>query len=505
MEAHSLLKKQGFDVCSYGTGAHVKQLMVPLNACCVEYISLEGDNLSALFPNAHLSLGGIKLSAPHLFAMTLAVLPTVWLRDLSVLSYISGRRLTSMLYCVTVFQCLSQSVLSLISAGGVVASILVVLCLWWVGLVDTIGFHHKGTTLNLSTLPVAIGLYGYCYYGHSVFPNIYTSMAKPNQFPSVLLACGLMGGKATVFNGHAQLKNVAAEKSSNSVSVVYTMPKKEGSRAATRTATSPIIMPQYMPLAMFQTPAPAPSLPPPAIPGISFILRQFFPTLDYLQAWTYRMCLDSGVMKVENSEGGQIVISSHLKTAFENAFRKMYILPSNLEALPPMPKDDGHWSALNSWVFVDSLDALHTNSSEVNLCLLGSSELENKHCYCRILELLVNVWAYHSMRRMVYMDPQTGFLEEQHPVEHRKEFIWARYFNFMLLKSMDEDLAEAADDEDHVRKNWLWQLLTGEVHWQGIYEREREERYRLKMDKKRKNKEKLFERMKNGYKQRSLG
>ncbi|KAK9146745.1 hypothetical protein Sjap_006648 [Stephania japonica] len=24
MEAHSLLKRQGFDVCSYGTGAHVK-------------------------------------------------------------------------------------------------------------------------------------------------------------------------------------------------------------------------------------------------------------------------------------------------------------------------------------------------------------------------------------------------------------------------------------------------------------------------------------------------
>ena len=27
-------------------------------------------------------------------------------------------------------------------------------------------------------------------------------------------------------------------------------------------------------------------------------------------------------------------------------------------------------------MFVDSLDALHTNSSEVNMCLLGSSVLE---------------------------------------------------------------------------------------------------------------------------------
>ncbi|XP_022743080.1 uncharacterized protein LOC111294154 isoform X2 [Durio zibethinus] len=214
-----------------------------------------------------------------------------------------------------------------------------------------------------------------------------------------------------------------------------------------------------------------------------------------------------------------VLNAGHCRTAFENAFRKMYILPLDMEALPPMPKDDGHWSALHSWVmpttsflefvmfsrmFVDSLDALHTNSSGVNTCLLGSSDPEKKHCYCRVLELLVNVWAYHSGRRMVYIEPHSGLLEEQHPVEQRKEFMWARYFNFTLIKSMDGDLAEAADDDDQPRKMWLWPL-TGEVHWQGIYEREREERYRMKMEKKRKTKEKLLERMKNGYKQRSLG
>ncbi|CAI0409881.1 unnamed protein product [Linum tenue] len=69
-------------------------LYVELYACCVEYIILESDNLSALFPNAHLSLGGVvevELDPHHLFAFltTLAVLPTVWLRDLSILSYIS--------------------------------------------------------------------------------------------------------------------------------------------------------------------------------------------------------------------------------------------------------------------------------------------------------------------------------------------------------------------------------------------------------------------------------
>ncbi|KAL5715809.1 Amino acid transporter avt1c [Ranunculus cassubicifolius] len=140
-------------------------LYVELYACCVEYIILEGDNLSSLFPNAHLSILGIELTARHLFALMacLAVLPTVWLRDLSVLSYIS--------------------------AGGVIASVLVVICLSWVGLVDDVGFQSKGSTLNLTTLPVAIGLYGYCYSGHAVFPNIYSSMAKPAQFAPVLLTC----------------------------------------------------------------------------------------------------------------------------------------------------------------------------------------------------------------------------------------------------------------------------------------------------------------------------
>ncbi|GMP22589.1 hypothetical protein CsSME_00000543 [Camellia sinensis var. sinensis] len=138
-------------------------LYAELYACTVEHIILESDNLSALFPNAHLNLGAYELNSHHLFALltTLAVLPTVWLRDLSVLSYIS--------------------------AGGVVASILVVICLFWAGLVDKVDFQSKGTTLNLTTLPVAIGLYGFCYSGHAVFPNIYTSMAKPSQYPAVLL------------------------------------------------------------------------------------------------------------------------------------------------------------------------------------------------------------------------------------------------------------------------------------------------------------------------------
>lgn len=243
---------------------------------------------------------------------------------------------------------------------------------------------------------------------------------------------------------------------------------------------------------------------------------------DVIYFWA-RLNMDGGVTGSKNAltfwSMCDILNGGYCRTAFEDAFRRIYGLPSHMEALPPMPDDGGHWSMLHSWVmptpsflefvmfarmFADSLDALHANVNKGNTCLLGSSNVEKKHCYCRMLEVLVNVWAYHSARKMVYIDPHSGSLEEQHSLEQRKVFIWAKYFNNTLLKRIDEDLAEAADDGDYPSETWLWPL-TGEVHWLGIYEREREQRYRLKMDKKRKTKEKLLERMKYGYKQKSLG
>ncbi|XP_077238973.1 amino acid transporter AVT1C-like [Tasmannia lanceolata] len=138
-------------------------LYVELYACCVEYITLMSDNMSSLFPNAHMNLVGLYLNPHQLFSImtTIVVLPTVWPRNLSFLSYLS--------------------------AGGVIASLLVAVCLLWVGVVDRVGFHQSGTALDLANVPVAIGLYGFCYSGHAVFPNIYSSMKKPSQFPAVLI------------------------------------------------------------------------------------------------------------------------------------------------------------------------------------------------------------------------------------------------------------------------------------------------------------------------------
>ena len=51
-----------------------------------------GDNLASLFPNTNISFAGINLGSHQIFAITatLIILPTVWLRNLSLLSYLSG-------------------------------------------------------------------------------------------------------------------------------------------------------------------------------------------------------------------------------------------------------------------------------------------------------------------------------------------------------------------------------------------------------------------------------
>ncbi|EOA32977.1 hypothetical protein CARUB_v10016307mg [Capsella rubella] len=121
------------------------------------------DNLSRLFPNISLNIVGVPLDASQIFAIsaTLVVLPTVWLKDLSLLSYLS--------------------------AGGVFSSVMMALCLFWVGSVDGVGFHPGGQALDLANLPVAIGIFGFGFSGHAVFPNIYSSMKDPSKFPLVLL------------------------------------------------------------------------------------------------------------------------------------------------------------------------------------------------------------------------------------------------------------------------------------------------------------------------------
>ncbi|KAJ6766288.1 hypothetical protein OIU79_022277 [Salix purpurea] len=133
------------------------------------FLILEGDNLQKLFPNmGSLEVAGFEIGARQSFVIMVAlvILPTVWLDNMSILSYIS--------------------------ASGVLACAIILVSIFWTGAFDGIGFNEKGTLVNWHGIPTSASLYAFCYCAHPVFPTLYTSMKNKHQFSNVMILCFIL-------------------------------------------------------------------------------------------------------------------------------------------------------------------------------------------------------------------------------------------------------------------------------------------------------------------------
>ncbi|KAI3931249.1 hypothetical protein MKX01_040166, partial [Papaver californicum] len=91
-----------------------------------------------------------------LIVVALIILPSMWLTDLSKVSHVS--------------------------ASGVLACVVIICSVLWVGVVGETGFHEKGKLLNFNGIPTGLSLYAFCYCAHPVFPTLYNSTRDKRQF-----------------------------------------------------------------------------------------------------------------------------------------------------------------------------------------------------------------------------------------------------------------------------------------------------------------------------------
>lgn len=164
-------------------------LYTELVGTCALFFILEGDHLSLLFDGKQYLTHS---SQWWQCASATVMIPTLWLTDLSALSYVGalGALASVSLVGVVAFQLASVEGFPLESYPP--------------------GFESTAL-LHLTTLPVSFGLLAFVFAGHAVFPAIYQSMAKPEEYEPMLdrtyaivgLTCAVIGAAGYAMYGDA--------------------------------------------------------------------------------------------------------------------------------------------------------------------------------------------------------------------------------------------------------------------------------------------------------------
>ncbi|GMN63086.1 hypothetical protein TIFTF001_032148 [Ficus carica] len=129
----------------------------------VSYTISLHDNIITVFSGAQLNLPWAKLSTSQLltiFAVLVAV-PSLWLRNLSSISFLSF--------------------------GGILMSGVIFTSVASTAIFGVVKANHKIPFLQLHKIPAISGLYIFGYAGHIVFPNLYVAMKDPSKFKKVTI------------------------------------------------------------------------------------------------------------------------------------------------------------------------------------------------------------------------------------------------------------------------------------------------------------------------------
>ncbi|XP_019435994.1 PREDICTED: LOW QUALITY PROTEIN: vacuolar amino acid transporter 1 [Lupinus angustifolius] len=155
-------------------------------------ISLHDNLITIFLGGTHLKMHLAKLSTSQIltiFAILIA-LPSLWIRDLSSISFLSS--------C------------------GIIMSLLIFLSVAATTIFEGVQANHIIPVLQLHNIPSISGLYVFGYGGHIVFPDLYKAMKDPSKFTKVSIVSftvvtalyttmGFMGAKMFGNNVNSQI------------------------------------------------------------------------------------------------------------------------------------------------------------------------------------------------------------------------------------------------------------------------------------------------------------
>lgn len=130
----------------------------------VSYTISLHDNLITVFIGTRLNLQLAKLKTSQLLTVVavLIALPSLWIRDMSSISFLSS--------------------------GGIIMSLLTFVCVVATAIFG--GFqasNHSIPVFKPHNIPSISGLYIFTYGGHIVFPDLYKAMKDPSKFTKVYI------------------------------------------------------------------------------------------------------------------------------------------------------------------------------------------------------------------------------------------------------------------------------------------------------------------------------